>query len=71
MNGHLDSSGRKPRDFFFFAFGFFGFVLAAAGIVVASVACALVGDAIMLLAVFSFCNLNGWCPPFAAPGPSP
>jgi hypothetical protein len=71
MNGYLDSSERKPRDFFLFALGFLGFVVAAAGVVVTSATCALVGVVIMLLAVSSFHNWNGWCPPFTAPGPSP
>ena len=54
MNGYVDSSERKPSDFFFFALGFFGFLVAAAGIVLTSVACALVGAAILLLAICSF-----------------
>jgi len=54
MNGYLDSSGRKPSDFIFFAFGFFGFLVAATGIVLTSPACALVGAAILLLAIWSF-----------------
>jgi hypothetical protein len=56
MNGYLDSSERKPSDFFFFALGFFGFLVAAAGIVLTSAAFALIGATILLLAICSFGN---------------
>jgi hypothetical protein len=54
MNGYVDSSERKPSDFIFFALGFFGFLVAATGIVVTSPVCALAGAAILLFAICFF-----------------
>jgi hypothetical protein len=54
MNGYVDSSERKPSDFFLFTLGFLGFLIAAAGVIVTSPVCALVGVALKLLAISSF-----------------
>jgi hypothetical protein len=54
MEDSFDSTDRSPTDFLLFATGFFGFVLGATGVVVASPATALIGGLMMILAVAAF-----------------
>lgn len=46
-----ESTERRPADYVFFALGFIGFILAAAGIVVSSPGTAFLGGLLLLLCV--------------------
>jgi len=51
MSGEFDSTDRSPLELFLFALGFFGFINADAGIVLAAPALALFGAAVFLVAL--------------------
>jgi hypothetical protein len=54
MSNDFDSSERTAGDFILFGLAFFGFVLAAVGIVVDSPGTAVMGGLMMLLPIASF-----------------
>jgi hypothetical protein len=54
MEDSFDSTDRSPVEFLLFALGFFGFVLGASGVVVASPAVAILGLLMMILTVAAF-----------------
>jgi hypothetical protein len=54
MKDTFDSTDRRGADFILFALGFFGFVVAAAGIVIGSPSTALFGGLLALFAVSVF-----------------
>jgi hypothetical protein len=54
MDDYSDAVERGPVDFFLFGMGFFGFILAATGLIVTSTVCAGLGVVVLLLAVWSF-----------------
>jgi len=50
----FDSTDRTAGDFILFGTGFLGFLLASAGVIVASPAAAVTGGLILLVAIASF-----------------
>jgi hypothetical protein len=54
MDLYSDSTDRSAGEYFLFALGFIGFLLAASGIVVGSPVVALIGGVIFLLVVAGF-----------------
>ena len=54
MDGYVDSTDRRPADFVLFAFGFFGFLLMGAGVIVASWPATLAGLLIKLFSISAF-----------------
>ena len=51
---HANSTERKPGEYWLFAVGFAGFGMASGGIILSSPFLALVGGAVLLIAVSGF-----------------
>ena len=54
MNIYDDSTDRRPGEYFLFALGFTGFMIAATGLVLSVPGLALTGVIILLLSVAAF-----------------
>ena len=55
MDTNFDSTDRSISDYVLFALGFFGFLTAAGGVILAVKALAILGSVLLLLSVLSFC----------------
>ena len=51
---YVESNDRGPAEYVLFALGFLGFMMAAAGVVVASVTAAVMGLLLLLFSVLCF-----------------